>query len=221
MKVYKRYKNPISCIYMITCNNYCYIGSAKVFSKRKFEHLWNLRNNRHTNPILQNLFNKYGANSLTFSIKEVCKPEVLIEREQYWIDNIPDNINKINIAMVAGSTLGVKPTIENIEKRRASMIGKNKGIPRTKEVREKISKKLKGREISKEWKDKISKTMMGRKSNGRRPLKIAIKYNKKLYTYQEFADLIGLSLEYVRSTGSHKKSGRHISFEKKYKCKFI
>jgi group I intron endonuclease len=127
MKIYKRYKNPISCVYTITCNNYCYVGSAKIFSKRKFEHLWNLRNHKHSNPILQNLFNKYGEDNFIFSIKEICDPKLLIIREQYWMDNIPNEINKINIAEVAGSTTGIKHTDISIEKRRNSMIGGLRG----------------------------------------------------------------------------------------------
>ena len=44
-----------------------YIGSTiRSFAHRKCEHLYDLRNNNHTNPHLQRAWNKYGEDAFCF-----------------------------------------------------------------------------------------------------------------------------------------------------------
>ena len=65
-----------SAIYSITSNvnKDIYIGSAVSFSARKGVHLYDLRNNKHHNYKIQNIFNNYGENSLIFnSISQAAK----------------------------------------------------------------------------------------------------------------------------------------------------
>lgn len=70
-------------IYKITnkINNKCYIGQSKNILKRwKTEYKW-----YHINKHLQSAFKKYGIENFDFEIIEECQPDLLNEREQFWI----------------------------------------------------------------------------------------------------------------------------------------
>jgi group I intron endonuclease len=87
-----------------------YIGSAVNFDGRKNMHLSQLRKNTHGNSRLQKSFNKYGESSFLFNILEpVIDVNLLIKREQYYIDTL---LPFFNIAKIAGSSLGIKRTDE-------------------------------------------------------------------------------------------------------------
>ena len=110
-------------IYSIQCKttNKQYIGSALNHGKRKREHFYNLKNNKHPNKKLQNAYNKYGADCFEFKIIEVVNDEKkLIEREQHYIDNLKPIYN---ICRVAGSSLGLKRTNDTRDKIRAANLG--------------------------------------------------------------------------------------------------
>lgn len=84
-----------SAIYKITCqaNGMFYIGSTVDFRRREREHLRKLRSSKHVNPILQNLYNKYGEDSLEFRVIIRSEPELLLVREQAWISRLHPTIN--------------------------------------------------------------------------------------------------------------------------------
>lgn len=77
-----------SCIYQIINlqNNKSYVGSCKDARKRWNSHKSKLNNNIHHSIILQNAWNKYGAENFVFKIIEFCPTDKCIEREQYYID---------------------------------------------------------------------------------------------------------------------------------------
>ena len=105
-----------------TINNKIYIGSAKYFARRKGEHYYMWRNNNHSNQHLQNSYSKYG-DVFKFEILEYCKPENLVEKEQYYIDTLkPD----YNILKKAYSSLGYKHS----EKTKVILSKKFKGMKR-------------------------------------------------------------------------------------------
>jgi group I intron endonuclease len=86
-----------------------YIGSSVDIKKRWIKHVCELRLNKHHSLKLQNHVNKYGLDDLIFKIYfPVCK-ESLILMEQGLI-----NTHKpyFNIALTAGSPLGIKHTEE-------------------------------------------------------------------------------------------------------------
>jgi hypothetical protein len=58
---------------------------------------------------------KYGFSGFSLEILEYCDKEVLLEREQYYLDNLRP---EYNIVKTAGSTLGYKHTEESLEKMR-------------------------------------------------------------------------------------------------------
>ena len=114
---------PMKVIYTIICKetNKQYIGSALNHAKRKREHFYNLKNNKHPNKKLQNAYNKYGADCFDFKIIEVVEDEKkLIEREQHYINKLK---SVYNICKVAGSSLGLKRTKGTRDKIRVANLG--------------------------------------------------------------------------------------------------
>lgn len=84
----------MKCIYKISIKDHNYVGSTKNFRKRKNVHLNQLRHNKHHNRFLQNCYNKYGEDSLVFSIiEEIDDQSILLEREQYHIDATKPDMN--------------------------------------------------------------------------------------------------------------------------------
>lgn len=210
----KRYSNPISCVYKITVKNYIYIGSTKIFTKRKNEHLRNLKKQIHPNQILQNIFNKYGECEFVFSIIEEVDIEKLIEVEQKYINFYQNNreLRLVNILLVAGSSIGYICTEETKEKKRLSMLGKNKGNKRSPEFLQLQSERQKGRIITKEWREKISNSLKG-KISPNKPKRF-IKYVGNMYTFKEFSELVKCDLSNLYTT-------KREYTEKKYGCEII
>lgn len=102
-------------------NGKYYIGSAKNLDYRFSRHKFDFYNNCHHNIYLQRAFNLYGANSFEFHILEYCEKEKLIEREQYWIDDLKP---AYNILKIAYSRLGSKHTKETKAKMSAKAMGR-------------------------------------------------------------------------------------------------
>lgn len=70
-----------------------YIGSSKTINSRFASHLSLLRNNKHQNNYLQNSWNKYGEENFVMTIVELCDEELLVEKEQYYIDILNPSFN--------------------------------------------------------------------------------------------------------------------------------
>lgn len=147
-------------------NNKTYIGSSIDVEGRFYAHKNKLKNNKHPNSILQNSVNKNGIENFLFEIIEECSKELLVEREQYWIDC---NKNGYNIRKIAQSNYGISLSDEHKKKiglsskgRKHSEVTKrilsdvHKGVPKSKESVEKMRKSLTNRKLSKEHKIKIS-----------------------------------------------------------------
>jgi group I intron endonuclease len=154
-----------------TINDKCYVGSAQKLNYRLWNHKHKLIKGNHANNILQNFVNKYGIDKLYFEILEPVNIESLIEREQYWIDNLKP---QFNILPKAGSSTGTVMSEEQkikISKNRKGILHTEntkqrisesmKGVPKTKEHAAKVGLKHKGKIVSQEQKDKISKANKG------------------------------------------------------------
>ena len=143
--------NNCSGIYSITntLNGHMYIGSAVNISRRWSEHVRRLNKNERPSIHLQNAWILYGANNFEFSVLEYCDKAKLIEREQFYIDEMKP---VYNTCTVAGSCLGVKCTEET--KRKISEA--NTGRHLSEETRAKLSKAHKGNRYSEETRRKMS-----------------------------------------------------------------
>lgn len=63
-----------------------YVGQAVNRQKRFNQHRWLLRNGKHANKDLQKDWNEYGEKAFSFVRLEHCNPDLLSERERYWVD---------------------------------------------------------------------------------------------------------------------------------------
>lgn len=120
----------VTGIYMIhnIISKKSYIGSAlniyqRIFGKSSRSHLKSLSENRHINKHLQNAYNKHGVSVFTFRILEVCSKDLLLDREQFYLNTIlhaedPKKFKKkaYNICPTAGSPLGRKMSYKTKQK---------------------------------------------------------------------------------------------------------
>lgn len=73
-------------------NSKIYIGSSVNLDNREYKHFWMLARNNHDNEYLQHSYNKYGKDSFKFDIIEECDENILIEKENHYIDIYKSNI---------------------------------------------------------------------------------------------------------------------------------
>jgi group I intron endonuclease len=145
----------IGVIYRIVCipNGRTYIGSTNDLTRRKSEHLKNLRGGGHCNPMLQKAFNKYGESSFEFSVIETAEGEHLIAREQFWLDRDRATGMSMNLAEFAqsgfrGRTWSAEQRAQQSERAKARLIGKRPpfwGCKHTEETKRRISEERKGK----------------------------------------------------------------------------
>jgi len=115
--------NKQSGIYKITnlVNNKIYIGSSTNLDKRKYEHFYDLKLNKHHSKYLQNSYNKHGVDNFKFETLAYCPSEYRIKLEQWFMDNLNP---AFNILKLAASPLGRKHTEETKNKMSVIRIGK-------------------------------------------------------------------------------------------------
>jgi group I intron endonuclease len=115
-----------------------YIGSAsgnrkvkdcqKGFYRRFLEHLHFLEHKSHNSRYLQNVVNKYGIEGIRFEILEIVETEdrnIILEREQYYLDSLNPTYNSSKTARC--------PTVAyTAERKKATSIRmKGKKLPAT------------------------------------------------------------------------------------------
>lgn len=97
-----KYLAGIYCI-INSIDDRIYIGSTKCFKRRFTEHLADFAENTHSNKHLLNFVNKYGVDTLTFKVVEILDFDVLLIREQWYLDNVINFKKDFNICRIAGS----------------------------------------------------------------------------------------------------------------------
>ena len=126
-----------------TTSDKFYIGSAVNISKRQSVHTNLLNRGNHPNKYLQNAWSKYGADIFSFSVIEETTIDLLIEREQYYLDLLePFGDTGYNICKVAYSCLGIKRSDETKQRMSESKLGEKNpmfGKPVSIETRKKLS----------------------------------------------------------------------------------
>ena len=156
-------------------NGKLYIGSAVDFKRRKRQHFFNLRHNKHKNSHLQNAWNKYGEEKFVFEIIErIEDKEILTEKEDFYIslyDAANPNVG-YNNRKESSTNLGLKHTEASKQKMSKSKKGKPLGkrdFPMPIEQRLQISESLlgnipwnKGIPMREESKKKLSESNIGR-----------------------------------------------------------
>ncbi len=98
-----------------------YIGSSVDIQNRYTMHLSSLLKGKHHSIYMQRVFDKSESRKLTIDILELVSADLLIKTEQKYIDEYSP---QLNIAKVAGSSLGIKRSAECIEKIKKAGIGR-------------------------------------------------------------------------------------------------
>ena len=157
-------------------NGNSYIGSA-VDLRKRFYLYYNLEHISKVKMLICRALLKYGYSNFSLEILEYCKPDNVIEREQYYLDLLKP---EYNILKTAGSCFGYRHREETLIKFRArkwadgtkaKMAAAKLGRKHTEETRTKIiavlqkeevqekmqaaALKRKGRELSEETKAKM------------------------------------------------------------------
>lgn len=180
-----------------------YVGSAVNFRIRWNDHKKSLRKNKHHNRKLQCAWNKYGEPAFAFSIIEhVHDKQRLIEREQFWIDELNAVASGYNIAPTAGSSLGVKypfiprKPLSQEHRAKISLMALNRDPEQVKksvsamwaarrkecspETRAKIGAVHRGKIVSPETRAKISASCIGRRLSKETREKISAKSRSQI-----------------------------------------
>lgn len=159
----------VSGVYIIQniANGKFYIGSSCDIIARWNSHKRDLRGNRHGNKHLQHAWNKYGEVSFIWCILDYVQDvNLLLEREQYWMDNLNAFELGYNMTKYAGALMkGINHTAETREKMRTRWSDPElrQNLSRTRKVlladpkqREKMSNIMKERWSNPEYRQKVS-----------------------------------------------------------------
>jgi group I intron endonuclease len=136
----------------------CYVGSAVNILRRWDLHRSQLRRGKHHSLKMQRAWNKYGEGAFTFEVLENVEKELLIEREQHWIDALHACKRGFNTLPAAGSFRGHTWSAQVVEKRRIALTG----LKRSPEACARIGAAKRGVPISEEQKAKLSAALKGR-----------------------------------------------------------
>lgn len=164
--------NNNSGVYLLKVGELCYVGSSVDLRRRQREHTNNLKKNKHSNPILQNAYNKYQT--LCCEVLQEVEPDVgiLVKVEQEWYDRLKPSNKMANccdfVATPALALKGRKIPRRNPEewKRKLSLTnsdgrlaGKNNpryGVPITEKQKAAFEEANKNRVFSEDRKAKLS-----------------------------------------------------------------
>jgi len=94
-------------------NGKCYYGSSFDVDKRFRRHKNDLNKKKHINILLQRAWDKYQESSFDFSLVEECSKDVLLEREQHYLDTTVGGYN-IGLHSSGGDNISNHPNKVNI-----------------------------------------------------------------------------------------------------------
>lgn len=140
-------------IYKITnvINNKVYVGSAINIDLRWKEHLNDLKNNKHHSIKLQRSYTMHGKENFIFQVIELCDKNLLIVKEQEYINYLNSYKNGYNCLPIAGSRLGSTQTVLTKDKIRTKLKGRispRKGVIVSDETKNKMSQSHSGKTLS-------------------------------------------------------------------------
>jgi group I intron endonuclease len=158
-----------------------YVGSSIDLRHRIYAHLSMLRRGLHVNKHLQSAWFLYSEYNFEIGIIENCTKEIIVEREQYWINTLEAFKNGYNKRPIAESNIGLIYTEE-----RKVLLKLRLSDPITKE-KMRIAKL--GTKQSEEQKVKRSISRIGyvNSKEAIENMKIAAKrrYKNRIYTEEE------------------------------------
>jgi group I intron endonuclease len=158
-----------------------YIGSSiNLYIRFSQYYNYNHISNNKANMSIYKALLKYGYAEFRLEILEICSTDILIEREQFYMDEFKP---EYNVLKIAGSSKGhrhseaTKELMSRLAKGRKftpETILKMKDRIVSEEVKRKISAKSTGRHVSSETRGLISKAIKGIKRSESTLLKMAL-----------------------------------------------
>lgn len=136
-------------------NNKIYIGSSINVIGRWLGHKRCLRSNRHSNLHLQYAWNKYGLSNFEFIILESCAENMLLRKEDAWIDYYRAQDRKYGYNLVSAD----RHIISEETRTRMSEGGRGKVL--SEEHKRKLSESHTGKHHSEETKNKLRSANRG------------------------------------------------------------
>lgn len=153
-------------IYIATnnINNKSYIGQARCFKRRKYEHLWSVYKPKQKdyNSYFHRAIRKYGENNFTWRIikDNIKNIKCLNKFEKYFIKKLKTmHPNGYNVTEGGNGVFGYKHNKE----RRLKIKNSHIGHKHSKETKERMSKSATGKIFSKQHCKNISKSKTGKK----------------------------------------------------------
>jgi group I intron endonuclease len=181
------YKIDVCGVYKIVnkVTKQCYVGQSQRIKKRLKEHFRLLRWNKHTNPHLQNSYNRYGADAFYGAIEVEC-PDL-------------DELDRLETAFLQGCAWFNEPVVYNIaDFAKAPMRGKE----HSEEVRERIRLGRRATTFdyrSPEYRATLSRAHMARfRADPKFMAKIKFIVDNPSLTYVERARRLGADTSSVR-----------------------
>lgn len=165
-----------------------YIGSSNNIGIRFTKHKSDLRLGKHHSSKLQNSYNKHG-DIFIYDIIEECKVEVLLDREQYYIDLFDSYKNGYNSSSKSmyhniGNKNGLGKILSDETKKRISDKLKEYYLINgfTEEHRNKMSKARKGVKLTEEHKNSMSRARKGIKLTEEHKNKLSISNLRNMHS---------------------------------------
>jgi len=181
------YKIDVCGIYKIVnkVTGQCYVGQSQRVKKRLKEHFRLLRWDKHTNPHLQNAYNKYGAEAFYGAVEIEC--------------NDLEELDRLENSFLQGDVWFEEPTVYNIaDFAKAPMRGKS----HSEEARERIRLGRRASTFdyrSPEYRETLSRAHMARNySDPKFVAKIKFIVDNPSLTYAERARRLGADISSVR-----------------------
>ncbi len=127
-----------------------YIGSSQNIRKRKNEHLCGLRRQYHRNSHLQNAFNKYGEEEMTFEILLYCDIDDLLFLEEEQIkkhDSYNSGYNLVETPTQGNRGMKMSADVKQKLSIAAKKRGRNSGFLTKEQVRQMRQKFFDGKRV--------------------------------------------------------------------------
>jgi group I intron endonuclease len=173
-----------SGIYQIinTVNGKRYVGSSLDLHRRWNKHKNEARKGIHHSAHLQAAWRKYGVDAFTFSVIENCGRDMILSREQYFVDTLSPEYNIARVvkapmtgrkqtaaakALISAANRGSIRTPEQCAQMSASHKGtiRNVGRKATAAQNKRNSEVRKGRKLPPEHCANIGRSQVGRKKS--------------------------------------------------------